>query len=134
MGMDELSECLKNKSLYHYSRGHNCSQCLLKAAESCYNVKLSRNCLAMCDGIKNGFGVGATCSVLIAGIMLFGILLDENDARQARLNLLSTCCERYGSLDCAAIKKWRKNGRACEDIVGEIAKMVDDVLSKFISL
>ena len=64
--------------------------------------------------------------------MLFGILLDEHDAKQARLNLLSTCCERYGSLDCAAIKKWRKNGRVCEDIVGDIATMIDDALAPFL--
>jgi len=130
--MRALSECLKNKALYHYSRGQNCSQCLLKAAESCHGIKLTRNCLAMCEGINNGFGVGATCSVLIAGIMLFGIILDETAAKQARLALLSKCCERYGSLDCAAIKKWRKNGRACEDIVGEIAGMTEAILGEYI--
>ena len=127
-----MGECLKNKSLYHYSRGQNCSQCLLKAAEGCYGVKLSKNCLAMCEGINNGFGVGATCSVLIAGVMLFGMLLSETDAKKARIDLLSTCCQRYGSLDCAAIKKWRKNGRVCEDIVGEIGDMVGNVLAEYL--
>jgi len=124
-------DCLKNKTIYHYNRGQNCSQCVLKAAESCYDTKISRSCLAMCEGINNGFGVGATCSVLIAGIMLFGIMLEPADAKKARLALLSSCCDRYGSLDCAAIKKWRKNGKSCEDIIGDITTMIEEILAMY---
>jgi hypothetical protein len=126
---ENVSECLKNKALYHYLRGHNCSQCVLKAAEGCYQTRFSRDSIEMCEGINNGFGVGATCSVLVAGLMLFSVMLDADEAKRARMMLFSDCCAKYGSLDCAVIKKYRKNGKSCEDIVGEIAGMIENVIS-----
>ena len=121
---------LGKKAIACYNRGHNCSQCVMKAADGCYKLKLSKNALDMCEGINNGFGVGSVCSVLLAGIMLFGIMLDANETKRARMLLLTECCEKYGSLDCAVIKKWRKKGNTCEDIIEEIANMVERIIEQ----
>jgi len=121
---------LGKKAISFYNKGHNCSQCVMKAADICYELKLNRNALNMCEGINNGQGVGSVCSVLLAGIMVFGLLFDENDTKRARMLLLSECCDKYGSLDCAVIKKWRKNGKNCEDIIFEITNMVEKIIDE----
>ena len=73
---------MKNETLEYYQNGYNCSQCLLKAADEKYNLKLSPQVYKSCSAINTGFGVGSICSVLIAGIMLFDIIFDKADAKR----------------------------------------------------
>jgi len=102
----------------------------MKAADNCYELKLNRSALNMCEGINNGQGVGSVCSVLLAGIMIFGLLFDEDETKIARMMLLNKCCEKYGSLDCAVMKKWRKNGKNCEDIIFDVSNMVGKIVEE----
>jgi hypothetical protein len=117
-----------------YNNGYNCSQCVLKAAEPLYGIVLDKGSLNMCEGISNGFGVGGVCSVIVAGVMLYGILFDKDTLKPARMALISECCERFGSLDCAVIKKARKGkgDRACEDIVRIITGYIEKIAENYL--
>ena len=54
------------KSVFYYNKGYNCSQCILKAAEDCFNLNISQECYDLCKGIHTGLGIG----VLVALFML----------------------------------------------------------------
>ena len=120
---------LKEKTLYYYSKGFNCSQCLLKACEYVYGVPVSKQSLKLCAAINNGFGVGNICSVIVSGIMIFGLLFDENTAKKLRMELLSVLNERH-SINCMALKK-EFNDKNCQNIIGEIADTVEEIISKY---
>ena len=119
---------LREKALYYYNRGFNCSQCLLKACESVYGVPISKHSLKLCAAVNNGFGVGNICSVIVSGIMVFGLLFDENTAKKCRMELLSVLNEKH-SINCMSLKK-EFNDKNCENIIGEIADVVEEIISK----
>ncbi len=117
---------LREKSIYYYKKGFNCSQCLLKACEQVYGINISKQSMKLCSAVNNGFGIGNICSVLISGIMIFGLLFDENTAKKLRIELLTKFKENH-SLNCISLKK-EFNANNCENIIGEIADIVENII------
>ena len=120
---------MKEKAIYYYRNGYNCSACILKAAEEVYNIPITKQSLEMCSGISNGFGTGGMCSVLVAGIMVLGLIFDEAAVRRMRLEFLTGFSEKYGSINCSKLK----NGQAgifCEDLIGDAAKMLGEIIER----
>ena len=119
---------MKNRAIDYYNKGYNCSQCILKAFESKYKITINQQSYEMCTGINTGLGIGTTCSVLVAGIMIFGILFDDQTAKQLRMKLLTMFKEQHRSLNCDALIKERSSGRKCDRIVAEVADMIDLII------
>lgn len=121
---------LKEKALYFYQEGYNCSQCILKAAEQVYKIPISKNSLNMCSGISTGFGIGGMCSVLIAGIMVFGLMFDEQKAKRLRIKFLNEFNSKHHNLNCSALKQERKQGLHCEELVCDIADLIEKIIDE----
>ena len=60
--------------------------------------------------------------------MVFGLLFDENTAKKCRMELLSVLNEKH-SINCMSLKK-EFNDKNCENIIGEIADVVEEIISK----
>ena len=121
---------MKEKALLYYKQGFNCSQCILKAMEAVYGIPVSRQCMNACGGVSTGFGVGGMCSVLIAGVMAFGMLFDEAAVKRMRLKLMTAFHEKHKSMDCGALKAQRQSGAYCEAIVVDVAEMVETIIAE----
>lgn len=126
----EGGEKMKNRAIFFYRNGFNCAQCILKAAEETFHIPISRQCLDSCSAVNSGFGIGGMCSVLIAGILVFGILFDSTTAKRLRLMLLSSFQERHQGMSCGHIKKSRGEQESCEEIVGEVAEMIEELICR----
>ena len=113
---------LREKALYYYRNGFNCSQCLLKACESVYGIPISKQSMKLCGAVNNGFGIDNICSVLISGIMIFGLLFDEITAKKLRLKLLTDFKSKH-AINCMSLKKEFGN-KSCDTLIGEIADTV----------
>ncbi len=122
---------LKDRALYYYKNGFNCSQCLLKACENVYGIPISKQSLKLCTAINNGFGIDNICSVLISGIMIFGLLFDEITAKKLRLQLLTIFKSKH-SLDCMSLKK-EFAGKNCDAIIVEISDIVEKLINENIA-
>lgn len=126
---------MKEKAIQYYRQGYNCAQCILKAAEYRFHIPFSKQSLNACEGISSGFGIGGICSVLIAGVMIFGILFDETTVKELRLLLLDEFQKKFGSLNCGAIARPKEDGDNCFRVVGEGAEIIEGlILSKRKSL
>jgi len=119
---------LKEKALYYYRNGLNCSQCLLKACESVYGIPISKQSMKLCSAINNGFGIDNICSVLISGIMIFGLLFDEITAKKLRLKLLTEFKNKH-SMNCISLKK-EFGKKSCDLLIGEIANSVEKIINE----
>ncbi len=119
---------MRKKTLQYYKQGYNCSQCILKACEQKYGLQVSKQCYQMCATVNKGFGLGGMCSVLIAGIMVFGLMFDEPTARSLRMELLARFQEKHPNMNCAALKKERGRSSNCEELVGSIADIIDELI------
>ena len=119
---------MKEKTLEYYKEGYNCSQCILKAFEYVYKRPLPEQVFSLCQGVNTGFGVGGMCSVLIAGIMILGLLFDEEDVKRLRIKLLFRFQEKHGDMGCMALVSERKPNMKCEEVVGEIAGLLDEII------
>lgn len=114
----------------YYRQGYNCSQCILKAAEDRYEIPLNRQWMNACAAVNNGFGVGSMCSVLVAGVMVFGLLFGKETAKKLRIKLLTTFYETHGSLNCNSIQAKYANKNGCEEIVGYIAELTEKIIAE----
>ena len=121
---------MKERAVMYYRQGHNCSQCILKAAEYTYKIPIPKQCYEMCKGVNTGFGLGGMCSVLIAGVMVFGLFFDEATVKRLRLRLFSDFRDLHPALNCADLVKERKNGAKCEQIVRQIAGLVKQIIDE----
>lgn len=122
---------MQQKALQYYHQGWNCSQCILKAAEQEYRIPVSKQSLALCNGINTGFGMGGFCALLIAGIMVFGLLFDEATAKSLRLQFLMEVKDKYGSHNCCDLIKMRnENSNNCEALVSSIAEVIDKLVKQ----
>ena len=118
---------MKDRSVSYYKQGHNCSQCVLKAAEFELNLPISKQCHMAAQGINTGFGVCSTCSVIVAGIMLFGLKYDAQTVKRLRMELLDRVSKKYGGVNCCELKSG-KNDSGCENIISGITEIIDDII------
>ena len=116
---------LKKYALEYYSEGFNCSQCILKAAEKAYKVKVTNEMIKMCSAVNMGFGIGGMCSTLVGGIMVFGLIADENTAKSMRLKLIIEFKEKYGCTECARLQK---KAAGCEKLIADTADMIERII------
>lgn len=121
---------MKEKAIEYYKKGYNCSQCILKAAEFKYKRPVPKQCFDMCRGVNTGFGIGGICSVLVAGIMIFGLFFEEETVKRLRIKLLTEFRNHYGCLNCADLLRMRKDSGRCEGIVGQVAEMVERMINE----
>lgn len=93
---------------------------------------MSRQSLNACSAVNSGFGIGGMCSVLIAGILVFGMIFDATTAKRLRLMLLSSFQEKHQGINCGHITKNRgqEENESCEEIVGEVAEMIESLIQQ----
>lgn len=113
---------LKDKAIEYYQRGYNCSQCIIKACEEEFDLKIASDCYKSLDGVYNGFGIGSTCCVLIACIMIIGIVGD--DVAYKRLKMTEGFKKKLGTTECCIIK----NEAGCERIITSACEVLSSVL------
>lgn len=119
---------MKEKAEQLFNEGYNCSQCILKAGESSFGVPISKSCIRMCGAVNTGFGIGEICSVLIAGIMLFGLLFDQETAKRLRLKLLDECTQKYGKLSCGYLKSSEVKSGDCGRLIYELSGLIEQII------
>ena len=105
---------------YYRSGEYNCSQCILKAAKEIYDINITDEQIKSCSAVNNGFGTGGMCCVLIAAMMVFGMLFEEDVARKLRLCLLSEFHSKYGNINCGRMKGYSASGKGCVDVIDNI--------------
>lgn len=119
---------LKKKALYFYNNGYNCSQCLLKGAEQIYGIVISEQAMRMCSAINTGFGIDSICSVLVSGIMLFGIMFDDETAKRLRIKLLDEFHSNHNTMSCGKLNNSKYNNGGCLEVIGAVADIVENII------
>ena len=104
--------------------GENCSRAMLRAGAEKYNITVSQEMLDSCNAITSGFGVGCTCSAIVAGVMLIGILFSEEEARKKSLQFFSYSQEEFKSLDCCKIA----GEENCNNLIGRLAEVLEEII------
>lgn len=120
---------MKEKALKYYLQGYNCSQCMVMAAGEYYNINVTDEMIDALNGVNIGFGVGSICSVLVGAIMAFGLMLNEEATKRARIKLLDLFAQNNGgNISCPSLKNRGKAG-GCEELVCSIAKMTEQIIN-----
>ena len=119
---------MRNLAVKFFREGFNCSQSVLKAAEIIYNIRVSEQSFNMCKGVGSGFGAGNLCCALVGGIMVFGLMFDENTTKSMRIRLLDLFHQKYGSNQCAVLLRQMNND--CEQVVADVADMTQQLIER----
>ncbi len=121
---------MENKAYEYYREGYNCSACILKAAESYFQMPINKQCFSLCSGINTGMGIGSTCSVLIAAVMVFGLMFDKDTVKRMRIRLFSEFSRNHRDLSCTTLKSERGSSGNCGCIVKEIARFTRIIIEE----
>ncbi len=123
----EVVTDMRELALKYYRQGYNCSQCILMAAQQTYKLSVPKPCFNMCSGVNMGFGIGNMCSVVIAGVMVFGLMFDTGVTKKLRLKLMTQFKEKYGNFNCSVLIKEHNQ---CADLIQGIADMIDKLIKE----
>lgn len=110
---------LKERAIFYCNAGENCSRAILKAGAEYFDIELSEDMLNSCNAISSGFGIGGICSGLVAGVMLLGLLFDDEEARQKSLLFFCYVQTELGGLNCCEIAGVENCERVME-IIGDV--------------
>lgn len=119
---------MKNLAVEYHREGYNCSQCILKAVECKYRVNIPIEVLNSCSAVSNGFGYGGICSALVAGVMVFGILGGEDNAKSMRIKMFTRFQEIHESFNCGQLVMEKCQCRNCDTLISEIAEIIENIL------
>lgn len=121
---------MKKKAVYYYNKGYNCSQCILKAAEDCYNLNIPPECYDLCKGINTGLGIGGTCSLISAATMVFGLLFDERTVRSLRIRFIDRFQNEYKVMNCSQLKRLRDYYGNCSILIEGAAAIIQRIIEE----
>ncbi|WP_058486129.1 C-GCAxxG-C-C family (seleno)protein [Defluviitalea phaphyphila] len=121
---------MNKKAIHYYNKGYNCSQCILKAAEEYFNLKVPKECYDLCKGINVGLGIGSTCSVIEAATMIFGLMFDERTVKILRIKFIDKFQKEYGVVNCSQLRKIRNKYGNCRIIIEKSAIIIKELIEK----
>lgn len=121
---------MKKKAVYYYNKGYNCSQCILKAAEVHFNLKMSKDCYDLCKGLNTGLGIGGSCSLISAATMVFGLMFDEGTVIRLRMHFIDEFQDKYKVVNCSQLKRLRDYYGNCSTIIGEAAAIIEKLIEE----
>lgn len=121
---------MKKKSVFYYNKGYNCSQCILKAAEDCFNLNISQECYDLCKGINTGLGIGGTCSLIYAATMVFGLIFDEKTVKRLRIRFIDEFHDLHKAVNCSQLKSLREYYGNCSILIGEAGELIEKLIKE----
>lgn len=108
--------------------GEGCSRIFLRAAAAEYGFLLPEELLDACSGISGGFGIDGLCSGLVAGVMVLGLLFEEDEVKVRRILFLLRAQERFGALDCCCLAAAFQGD--CCGLLEEIADILQEIIEQ----
>lgn len=118
---------MKEKAIAYYGEGIGCAAAIVKAGAEKYGFCLTKEMEESCSAVNCGFGIGSLCCALVGSVLLFGILLPQEEAKRLRMTLFVQFHEIYGNLDCACLSACRQD---CSDVIGTVAELTERLLAE----
>lgn len=118
---------LKELAIEFSNLGENCSRAILFAGATKYNLNIPSETASCCNGIRAGFGVGGVCSALVAGVMILGMIFDEDLAKQKVLLLFFNVQGELGNVNCSLVA----GETNCNYVMGVIATELENIIDSF---
>jgi C_GCAxxG_C_C family probable redox protein len=122
---------------YMLRNDYNCSETMLVAANEAYGLGLDERALHVASPFGGGMGRERACGALTGALMALGAMRSRDwshrDDRLGELRdeFVRRFEERFGSLDCAEIKKThRSETRGCQAVVEIAAGLLQEILDE----
>lgn len=74
MVMRELKSIIESRAAHYFSKGYNCCQSVLLAANDTWDLRISPDLITAGRFLEHGMGSGSTCGALVGAQMALGIL------------------------------------------------------------
>lgn len=116
----------------------NCAEKVLNAANVAYDLGLSPESLKLAAGFGGGMGVKTVCGAASAGCMVLSDLFvdqyaHENNKRinQLTAKLIGSMQRELGCFLCRDLQaRYRTPERGCQDLIEEVAKLLDNIIAE----
>ncbi len=126
---------IKEKALEYHMAGFNCAQSVLAACKE-YTGLDDSAALAISAGFGGGLRSGEICGAISGAVMALGLACPFNEADNAEAKVkiaelakscVSSCKEEYDYIRCLDLKR---NGISCNELIGKMAEIAEDMIIK----
>lgn len=129
----------KTRELYDKKHDLNCAECILKAANECYDLDLSAQTIKAMAAFGGGMAIESICGGATGAIAAIGIMFTEERGHQSphvkmmTSKFMSIFRENLGTLNCDELKlKYRENEEdRCLHMMLVAAKSLEEIIEKY---
>lgn len=117
-----------NNAVEFYNEGYNCAESIIKAINEEKNLDIP---VSIGTPFGGGMAVGSSCGAVTGALVALGAMkgrkepTDPNTARERAKKMINQIKEKYGTFQCAELKK---KGVSCAEII----EYTHDVLKNYI--
>jgi len=115
----------------------NCSESILKAANTAYNMGLDKTSLKLAAGFGNGMGIESTCGATTGAVITLSHLFVKEKGHESDYigdltrEFMYNFEEKMGSLSCSFLKKeYRDPETRCRPIIYEAALLLESIIDR----
>ena len=115
----------------------NCAEKILYGANQVYHLGLDKEALKLAAGFGGGMGIGDTCGVLTASVMVLSHLFVKERAHESKQiktltqELFATYRKEMGEIKCAPLKAVHfTSERKCHAVIYQAAQLLDQIIAK----
>ncbi|AYE34654.1 C-GCAxxG-C-C family (seleno)protein [Clostridium septicum] len=129
----------KTRELYDKKYDLNCAECILKAANECYDLNLSNQTIKAMAAFGGGMAIESVCGGATGAIAAIGIMFTEERGHKSphvkimTSEFMNMFKDNLGTLNCDELKlKYRENeDDRCLYMMLVAAKTLEQVVEKY---
>ncbi|MCO1601947.1 C-GCAxxG-C-C family protein [Desulfosporosinus nitroreducens] len=104
----EFLTTIERQAAHYFSKGFNCCQSILLAANDIWELNLDQAIIASGRFFQHGMGCGSTCGALIGAHMVLGILDNRYETKLSNKyarKLSEEFNQTFGTTQCSELRK-----------------------------
>lgn len=129
----------KTVELYDEKYDLNCAECILKAANGCYDLNISEQTMKAMASFGGGMSIGSVCGAATGAIAAIGIMFTRDrghespQVKEMTFEFMNIFGEKLGTLQCYELKeRHRKNDKErCIHMMRIAAESLEDIIIKY---
>lgn len=118
---------------YYINQKLNCAETILLMANEEYNLELSNESISLIKGFGGGMSKELVCGAITGGIATLSYIFNKNNfLKEAIIEFLDNCQDKFQSVDCSKIKpNFRKEDIGCHNTIDITYKTLKEIIDKY---
>lgn len=123
---------------YYLNQNYNCAECLIRAANECYDFGLDEKAMKLVSGYGRGMMCGKTCGAISTGVAILSLLYVEEKAHESKdiapvvQSFIRNIDMEIGSTECKDIRvKFFNPEIRCKNTIDKVIEILEKTINDY---